>query len=167
MSDGPASDPGNPQRSPRWTWPSSAALAVDLFNHHLGPDRESRGVPRPRTTRWCTQPTRAAWHWGNAGGPMEWAVGEWQCSRVYAVLGLAEASLRRRALPRAPSETYGIGDYLPASAHEAIARAHAVAGDRDAALRHRGHSRPPLAAELEDLDDRAVVEADLATLPLG
>ena len=106
------------------------------------------------------------WHWGNAGGPMEWAVGEWQCSRVYAVLGLAEASLRHGERCLELSETYGLGGYLPASAHEAIARAHAVGGDRDAALRHRDLAAG-IAATLEDLDDRAVVEADLATLPLG
>ena len=27
------------------------------------------------------------YHWGAAGGPVQWARGEWQCSRVYAVPG--------------------------------------------------------------------------------
>ncbi len=54
---------------------------------------------------------------------------------------------------------------MPASAHEAIARAYAVSGDRDAAVRHRNLAAG-LAAQLDDLDDRAVVDGDLATLPL-
>ena len=96
---------------------------------------------------------------------MEWAVGEWMCSRVYAILGLAEASLRHGERALELCEAYGIGGYVPASAHEAIARAHAVGGDRDAALRHRDLAAA-LAAALDDPDDRAVVDADLATLPL-
>ena len=164
MSDGPASDPGNPS-GPSLDLAVERRLAVDLFNHTW----DLIAVPR-RTAAQDDAMVHAAhasrWHWGNAGGPMEWAVGEWQCSRVYAVLGLAEASLRHGERCLELCETYGIGDYLPASAHEAIARAHAVAGDRDAALRHRDLAAA-LAAELEDLDDRAVVEADLATLPLG
>ena len=70
-------------------------LAVDLFNHTW----DLIAVPR-RTAAQDDAMIHAAhasrWHWGNAGGPMEWAVGEWQCSRVYAVLGLAEASLAAR-----------------------------------------------------------------------
>ena len=104
-------------------------LAVDLFNHTW----DLIAVPR-RSAAQDDAMIHAAhasrWHWGNAGGPMEWAVGEWQCSRVYAVLGLAEASLRHGERCLELSETYGLGGYLPASAHEAIARAHAVAGDR-------------------------------------
>ena len=33
------------------------------------------------------------YHWGMVGGPVQWARGEWQCSRVYAVLGRVEPAL--------------------------------------------------------------------------
>ena len=96
---------------------------------------------------------------------MEWAVGEWMCSRVYAILGLAEASLRHGERALELCETYGIGGYVPASAHEAIARAYAVGGDRDAALRHRDLAAA-LAAALDDPTTAPWSTADLATLPL-
>ncbi len=140
-------------------------LAVDLFNHTW----DLIAIPR-RTAAQDDAMIHAAhasrWHWGNAGGPMEWAIGEWQCSRVYAVLGVGEASLRHGERCLDLCETYGIGGYVPASAHEAIARAYAVAGDRATAIEHRDLAAG-LAARLEDLEDRAVVEADLATLPLN
>ena len=62
---------------------------------------------------------RSRWHLGQRGGPT-WAAGEWQSA----------ASTPSSGSPRPPSgtvndawsrETYGLGGYLPASAHEAIA----------------------------------------------
>ena len=53
---------------------------------------------------------------------------------------------------------------MPASAHEALARAHAVRGDMEAARAERNLSYGA-AIDLDD-DDRGVIEADLATLPL-
>jgi len=150
----PALDPAEERR-----------LAVDLFNHTW----DLIGL-RARTSAQDDAMIHAAhasrWHWGNAGGPMEWAVGEWQCSRVYAVLGLGEASLRHAQRCLELCDTYGIGEYVPASAHEALARAHAVLGDRESATRHRDIAAE-LAAGFDDADDRVVIEADLATLPLG
>ncbi|HYN68374.1 MAG TPA: hypothetical protein VES93_15945 [Ornithinibacter sp.] len=159
----PTNDATNPT-SPSLDLSDERRLAVELFNHTW----DLIAVPR-RTAEQDDAMIHAAhasrWHWGNAGGPMEWAVGEWMCSRVYAVQGLGEASLRHGLRSLALTETYGIGGYVPASAHEAIARAYAVAGDRDAAVRHRNLAAG-LAVQLDDLDDRAVVDADLATLPL-
>ena len=55
--------------------------------------------------------------------------------------------------------------HLADAADRRLARAHAAGGDRDQAVKHRDLSAG-IAATLDDLDDRAVVEADLATLPL-
>ena len=52
-----------------------------------------------------------------------------------------------------------------ASAHEALARAYLVDGDLNAARIERDIAAE-LAAALDDLEDRAVVEGDLATLAL-
>jgi DNA-binding transcriptional MerR regulator len=104
-------------------------------------------------------------HWGEIGGPQQLAVGEWQCSRVYAVLGRAEPALHhaRRALEIA--EAGDAPDWTVASAHEAIARAHAVAGDRDEAKRFAALARE-LCDRIADPEDREVIEGDLATLPI-
>jgi hypothetical protein len=139
-------------------------VAVDLFNHVW----RLLEVPE-RTAAEDDAMVHAAhasrWHWGRVGGPEQWAIGEWQCSRVYAVLGRGEQSLYHAQRCLDICEEHGIESFVPASAHEALARAYAVLGDLDAARRERDLSYA-LAVNLEDDDDRAVIEADLATLPL-
>jgi hypothetical protein len=53
---------------------------------------------------------------------------------------------------------------LPA-AYEALARAHAVAGDAVESEAWRGRSRAALAG-VADAEDRELIEGDLGTLPL-
>ncbi len=138
-------------------------MAVALFNHAWSLlDRPERTPAEDFDLIHCAHASR--WHWGRAGGPQEWAIGEWQCSRVYAVLGRPEPALvhARRCLDLCAD--HALGGFIVASAHEALARAHAVAGDLDAARAERGIAID-LAAVLDDPEDRAVVEGDLATLP--
>lgn len=104
------------------------------------------------------------WHWGKVGGPEQWAIGEWLCSRVYAVLGRGEQSLYHAQRCLAVCDEYEVVSFVPASAHEALARAHAVRGDMSAARAERNLSYAA-AIDLDD-DDRGVIEADLATLPI-
>ena len=140
------------------------AEAVALFNHvwsllelpQRSTDEDFEMVHAAHASRW---------HWGRAGGPSEWAIGEWQCSRVYAELIRPEPALvhARRCLQLC--QEHDLDGFIVASAHEALARAHLVAGDLDSARAERARAAE-LAAALEDLEDRAVVEGDLATLPL-
>ncbi len=113
--------------------------------------------------RWSTPPMRAAGTGDQAGGPEQWAVGEWQCSRVYAVLGRGDQSLYHAQRCLDICVEFDIESFVVASAHEALARAHAVRGEYDAARAERNLSYGA-AVDLDD-DDRAVIEADLATLP--
>jgi hypothetical protein len=95
--------------------------------------------------------------------PQRLAVGEWQCSRVYAVLGRGEPALHhaRRCLDLV--EAGGLEDWVAASAYEAMARASSVAGDRAAFEEWRARARTA-ADEITDEGDREVIEGDLATL---
>lgn len=104
-------------------------------------------------------------HWGQVGGPKELAIGEWQISRVYAVLGRAEPALHHARRSLATATGSEVPDWLVASAHEALARAYAVAGNRPAAVAERDLAAEVL-ARVTDPEDREVVEADLAGLPL-
>ena len=61
-------------------------------------------------------------------------------------------------------EEFDIGSFVPTSAHEALARAHAVRGDMAAARAERNLAYRA-AIDLDD-DDRGVIEGDLATLRL-
>lgn len=101
-------------------------------------------------------------HWGEIGPPAQLARGEWQCSRVYAVLRRPEpcAHHARRVLDLCTEN--GLGDWDLAFAHEALARAHAIAGDAAAA---RLEAERALAVEIADDEDRALVLTDLGTIP--
>jgi DNA-binding transcriptional MerR regulator len=105
-------------------------------------------------------------HWMVAGTPSNRTIGEWQCSRVYAVLGRAEPSLyhARKALEICQRE--GIGDFQLAGAYEALARATAVAGDLEEAHRWAELGRAAT-AEIANDGDREIAQGDLDTLPAG
>jgi DNA-binding transcriptional MerR regulator len=104
------------------------------------------------------------YHWEQVGAPVNLGRGEWQCSRVYAVLGRAEPCMFHASRVLSICEEHGIGDFDIAFAYEALARAYAVAGDPDQA---RGMIERGLAAVpgIADDQDRAIVLADLETIP--
>jgi len=56
-------------------------------------------------------------------------------------------------------------DWLVASSHEALARAHVVAGDKAEARRQRDIAHSVL-TQVADPEEREVVESDLAGIPL-
>jgi hypothetical protein len=103
-------------------------------------------------------------HWGQAPEckPENLARGEWLVSRVYSVLGRAEPAIwhARRCLDHC--EENGIGDWDLAYAYEALARAHAVAGDAEAA---EWKTKARAAGdEIADAEDREHFDKDYATL---
>ncbi len=68
-------------------------------------------------------------HWGEIGTPLEFARGDWQISRVYAVLGRGEAAYIYGESSLNLCLENEIGDFDLAFAYEALARASAVLGD--------------------------------------
>ena len=103
-------------------------------------------------------------HWGEVGEPVNFARGEWQVSRVYAVLGRSEPALfhARRCLEIC--RAHQIGDFDLAFAYEALARASAVAGRPDDAARYAELARQA-GEQIAEQDDREIFFADLATVP--
>jgi hypothetical protein len=77
-------------------------------------------------------------HWLEAGTAVHHQRGEWLIARVYSVLGLGEAALRHanRCLELTEAHAGDMADFDRAYAYEALARANAVAGNRDEALRY-------------------------------
>ena len=106
------------------------------------------------------------YHWGLVPGatPANLARGEWQISRVYAVLKRAEPARYHAQRVLDICQDNGIADWDPAFAFEALARAHAVAGETGKA---RHYTDRALAAvdDITDQEDRALVLADLETIP--
>jgi hypothetical protein len=103
------------------------------------------------------------YHWLQVGAPENAARGEWQCSRVYCVLGRAEPALYHAHRVLDICARNGIGDFDLAYAHEALARAYTVAGDKQRAAEHVASARDAVTGIAED-DDRDAVLADLATI---
>jgi hypothetical protein len=137
-------------------------LAVDLFNHVWTLlERSDRSPLADDEMIHAAHASRH--HWGEVGEPVNLARGEWQCSRVYAVLRRAEPALWHARRYLALCEEHGIADWDLAFAHEAIARALKVAGDHEGARAAVARARE-LAADIAEDEDRELLLGDLATI---
>jgi len=139
-------------------------LGVELFNKTWAlMDKDARTSGEDDEMIHCTH--ASAYHWLQAGTAANRARSEWQCSRMYTVLGRAEPALRhaRRCLEICEAEPAALEDWDLPFAYEALARAHAVAGDRAESARCLERARSLGAAIVED-DDRVLLESDLATI---
>ncbi|MCU1589764.1 MAG: hypothetical protein JWP11_1020 [Frankiales bacterium] len=137
-------------------------LGVDLFNEVW---REMARTDRtPDDDALMVHMAHASvHHWSKVGTEANTARGEWQVSRVYAVVGRGEPALwhARRCLE--VCERAGLVDWDLAFAHEAMARAYSVLGDAEQARRQVEAAR---AVQIAEDDDRELVHKDLATIPL-
>ncbi|GAA3161293.1 hypothetical protein GCM10010531_11160 [Blastococcus jejuensis] len=136
-------------------------LAVDLFNG-VWRLMETEDRTPAQDDRMLHMAHASRYHWEQVGAPANLARGEWQCSRVYAVLGRAEPCLHHARRVLELCEEHGIGDWDLGFAHEALARAHALAGDAAAA---QAEVSLALAVDIADADDRALLLSDLETVP--
>ncbi|WP_331730222.1 MerR family transcriptional regulator (plasmid) [Kitasatospora sp. NBC_00070] len=138
-------------------------MAVDLFNGVWRLlEKEERSTEEDDRMLHMAHASR--YHWGQVGAPVNLSRGEWQCSRVYSVLGRAEPALHHARRGMEICQAHRIGDWDLAYAYESLARAHAVAGDKDQA---RTWTEQALAAA-EDItqdEDRELVLTDLETIP--
>ena len=100
-------------------------------------------------------------HWEYAGDDRNRSIGEWQISRVYAVVGRAEPALYHAQ--RALEYANGLDPFVIGFAHEAMARAFALIGDADAARSHLARARYA-ADDVQDERDRKLLLDDLATI---
>jgi DNA-binding transcriptional MerR regulator len=140
-------------------------LATDLFNHtwtllekpDRTPEEDDEMIHSAHASRY---------HWGEVddGDAVHLARGEWQCSRVYAVLGRAEPALWHARRCLAINRASDSGDWDLASAYEAMARAYLTAGDAEQVVTWKARATAALDG-IADPDDREVIEGDLATLP--
>ena len=140
-------------------------LAGHLFNHTWTLLERTDRTPE-QVDEMIHSAHASRYHWGEVPDrePVNLARGEWQCSRVYAVLGRAEPALwhARRCLEI--NEATGDIDWDIASAYEAMARAYATAGDLGEAAAWKAKAVQAL-DRIADPDDREVVAGDIATLP--
>lgn len=139
-------------------------LAAELFNATWRLlEKPDRTPDEDDEMLHCAHASR--YHWIRAGTRVNGARGEWQCSRVYAVLGRPEPALHhaRRCLELCESAPDDLDEFDLPFAYEALARAHAVAGDEGEARHWIARARDAGEA-ISDEDDRALLEADLETI---
>ena len=156
----------SPHPAPTLDAGTRRALAAGLYNRAWElletPDRTAEQDDELIHTAHASR-----YHWGEVGTAVNLARGEWQCARVYATLGRPEAALwhARRCLAILEGPAAGIReDWDLAAAYEALARASAVAGDRDARDGWLAKGREALDG-IDDPEDRRLIEGDLATVP--
>ena len=138
-------------------------LAASLFNATWDlMEKEDRTPAEDDRMIHMTHASR--YHWEQVGTAANLARGEWQCSRVYAVLRRPEPCLHHAQRVLDICQENGIGDWDLAFAYEALARGSAVAGDVEAA---RMWTERALAAaeDIAEEQERAILLTDLETIP--
>jgi hypothetical protein len=137
--------------------------AVGLFNHVWElMDRKDRTPEDDLEMVHAAHASR--WHWGRVGTPLNRQRGEWQVSRVYAVLGRAEPALVHARSCLALTEQHDITDFDRGFAYEAMARAHAIAGN-DAEVAKFMKLAQDAAEQVENPEDRSYFEGELGSIP--
>jgi len=150
-----------PKRNRVATTDRDRELGVELFNRTWA--LLERPGPDPDELLHCAH--ASAYHWMQAGTVANRARSEWQCSRVYSVLGRAEPALHhaRRCLELCESAPDEIEEFDLPFAYEAMARASVVAGDMEAAQDWLARARTA-GEKIVDEDDRILLESDLSTI---
>lgn len=138
-------------------------LAKDLFNlvwRYL--EKEKRSPEEDDLMIHAAHASRH--HWGEVGSPENIAIGEWQISHVYAVLGRPEPALYHAGRALEVCKKGELKDFPLAYAYEALARAHALAGSGDESRRYVALGKAA-GKRIKDLMDRELFEKDLSTVP--
>ena len=102
-------------------------------------------------------------HWQQIGGPKEWAIGEWQCARVYCEVGFPESAIFHAQACLEIVESNEVPLWMHASTFEILARSYWAAEDLDLAKLARGRALQ-LLPQIEDAADRETIAAQVAEL---
>jgi DNA-binding transcriptional MerR regulator len=148
--------------SPELDPDTQRALAVALFNRVWGLlEKGERTADDDQELVNSAHASRL--HWTSIGTPRHLAIGDWQISRVYSVLGRPEPAVHHARLCLDNARLATDEPWLLASAYEGLARAYAAGGDRAAATQWKDRAVAQLEL-LSDPDDREIVEQDIASL---
>jgi len=124
-------------------------------------DKSGRTPAEDRRLLTLSMASRALWD--DVGADEQWITGDWQVAHVAALTGYADLALDFAAAAYERAARADVPMWLKASTCEGLARAHAAAGhdaERDAwVLRAR-----ELLEQVDDADDRAVIEGQLSTI---
>lgn len=136
-------------------------MAVDFFNETWKllekpgrtPEEDARMIHLTHASRL---------HWQFAGSPQEFSVGEWQVSRVHAVLRQPDSALFHGRLSLDIATRNNLKPFYIAFGHEAVARALAMT-DPQAEQSHIAAARK-IASEITDPEEKKILEDDLSSI---
>jgi hypothetical protein len=137
-------------------------FAADCFNKTWDlMDKPERTAAEDRLMVALTH--ASLYHWSQRADCTEghFAIGYWQVSRVYALLGNAPEAKRFGDICLSFSSK--ADPFLYGYAHEALARAALVAGDRDSTAMHKQEALTA-AERIQKVEDRDLLLADLKTI---
>ena len=108
----------------------------------------------------------SCYHWMLAGTPLNHQRGEWLIARVYIVLGHAESAIRHatRCMELTEAHRDLMKDFDFAYANEGCARANALAGNIDIAVKHKAEARK-LGDAIADAEDKSIFDGDYDSGP--
>lgn len=139
-------------------------IAVLLFNRTWELlEQDSRTAAE--NAEMLTAAFASRYHWRQVGGAKKFSVSDWQVSRVAATLGYPDLAEEygHRSLEIASASN--LGPFYVGYAHEALARAARLAGNRDAAAEHLRAAYDMLEL-VDDAEERDLLAPDLAELDL-
>jgi DNA-binding transcriptional MerR regulator len=137
-------------------------LAATLFNHTWELlEKPVRSIADDDEMIHSAHASR--YHWGVVGNATNYARGEWQCSRVYSVLGRSEPALYHANRCLSLSVENDLSAFDIGCGHEALARAYRVAGRPDKVREHL-ELADAQSAKIVDAEDRKILDDDLDTL---
>jgi hypothetical protein len=137
-------------------------LAVALFNRTWELlDQETRSFAEE--AEMLTAAFTSRHHWQQVGEARNFSVSDWQVSRVAAVLGYPDLAEEygRRSLEVASRAN--LGPFYEGYAHEALARAARLAGDRQLKTKHLDIAFE-LLAQIDEVSERDLLAPDLEEL---
>lgn len=138
-------------------------LAVDLFNLVWSlMDKKERTKEEDDKMVHAVHASR--FHWGEIGKPVHFERGEWQISRVYAVLNRPQPALYHAKRCLEICKENNIGDWDIAFAYEAMARAYAVAGEKTESEKYMKLAKEA-GEQIKEKEDKDLFISDLKTVP--
>lgn len=154
-------DSPDPDEVARW----HRAFAPRAFNHTWAL-LDKTELTREQEEEMLASAFTQRHHWYQVGEPKNWAVADWQVSRVAAVLGYADLSRRFGERSLELAHEHDLGPFVTGFAHEAIARAAADVDDVETFTEHLEMAKATL-PEIEDAEEREVLSADLTEMSEG
>jgi hypothetical protein len=137
-------------------------FAVDCFNL-VWSLMEKKSRTKEEDDRMVHAAHASRFHWGEIGTPTEFERGEWQISRVYSVLKRSQPALYHAKICLEICQENQIGDWDIAFAYEAMARAHAVAGQKEESRKYIELAQRA-AEQIKEKGDKDYLLNELATI---